>query len=516
MRAFGLKSLLLAAVALLAVLTFLFLKTQEVKLSEQENLRRALRRFKEVDAKLNQDVLKTRFGLLNNYDSFAEEADQFQNILSELGMFPIFMRTTERNELIGLRDELSKVVTSKIRLLEQFKSQNAVLNNSLRYFPQASAELLGRLRSQAENRELDNLCQDLLQNMLGYCLSSNEEALPEVERSVKSLSAWRERNPENPEVSFLGNMLAHAQALLSRKPQIDRLTREMLNVPLDSHSELYFQATERIFTNALNAASRYRLCLYLFCVLLVAGIGYTIFALHAANRNLDQRVRERTQALSQSNAELTNEVSERKRAEQALLEAQKQVAQQSRMAGMAEIATGVLHNVGNVLNSVNVSTNLLAQQIKKSRLAELKKLAGLLDEHAVDLPSFFAKDPRALKVPDFVRQLCLKSGQDQEASLQEIASLQNNVAHIKDIVAMQQSYATVSGVSEIVDLAELVEDTLRMSAASLARHDVQVIRELEKVPPITTDKHKVLQILVNLFQNAKQSCDEAKTPDKKL
>ncbi|HEY0457206.1 MAG TPA: ATP-binding protein [Verrucomicrobiae bacterium] len=231
--------------------------------------------------------------------------------------------------------------------------------------------------------------------------------------------------------------------------------------------------------------------------------------LELINQNVEKCVEDRTK-------ELRLEIQERKEAEAKLESTHQKLVTASRQAGMAEVATAVLHNVGNVLNSVNVSTNLLAQQIKKSTLAELSKLAGLLDEHVADLPSFFAQDPRARKVPDFVRQLCVKSSQNQDASLQEITSLQNNVAHIKDIVAMQQSYATISGVSEIVDLAVLMEDTLGMSAASLTRHDVQVIREFEKVPPITTDKHKVLQILVNLVRNGKQACDAANRPEKKL
>jgi hypothetical protein len=37
-----------------------------------------------------------------------------------------------------------------------------------------------------------------------------------------------------------------------------------------------------------------------------------------------------------------------------------------RRAGMAEVATGVLHNVGNVLNSVNVSAMLIVDRLSKS------------------------------------------------------------------------------------------------------------------------------------------------------
>jgi signal transduction histidine kinase len=81
---------------------------------------------------------------------------------------------------------------------------------------------------------------------------------------------------------------------------------------------------------------------------------------------------------------------------------------------------------------------------------------------------------------------------------------------------MQQSYAKISGVTETVQVSELVEDALRMNASGLDRHDIEAISEFEAVPPITVEKHKVLQILVNLIRNAKRACDESGRPDKRL
>jgi len=97
-----------------------------------------------------------------------------------------------------------------------------------------------------------------------------------------------------------------------------------------------------------------------------------------------------------------------------------------------------------------------------------------------------------------------------------VRSLTKDVGHIKDIVAMQQSYAMVSGVVEAVPVVELVEDALRMNASAFVRHDVQVVREFAPVPPVTVDKHKVLQILVNVLRNAKYACDGTGQPDKRV
>ena len=92
-----------------------------------------------------------------------------------------------------------------------------------------------------------------------------------------------------------------------------------------------------------------------------------------------------------------------------------------------------------------------------------------------------------------------------------------NVDHIKEIVGMQQNYARIAGATETLQMADLVEDALSLHARALLRHDVEVIREYDPtVPRVTVEKHKVLQILVNLIHNAKYACDAAKRAEKRL
>jgi signal transduction histidine kinase len=94
--------------------------------------------------------------------------------------------------------------------------------------------------------------------------------------------------------------------------------------------------------------------------------------------------------------------------------------------------------------------------------------------------------------------------------------LRRNVEHIKEIVAMQQNYATFGGVKEMINVAELVEDSLRLNEDALSRHDVEVIRVFETVPPLNAERHKILQVLVNLLRNAKHACDDSERADKRL
>jgi PAS domain S-box-containing protein len=210
------------------------------------------------------------------------------------------------------------------------------------------------------------------------------------------------------------------------------------------------------------------------------------------------------------------DLSERKRADAALAKAHRELLEVSRHAGMAEVATGVLHNVGNVLNSVNVTATCVAENLRKSKAASLTRLVALLREHEADLGHFLTEDPRGKQIPNYLAQLTDHIAGEQAQAQQELAGLQKHIDHIKEIVAMQQGFARFSGLTEIVQVPELVEDALRMNASSLLRHDVKVIKEFSSVPPITVEKHKVLQILVNLLGNAKHACEAANRDDKQV
>ncbi|MEY2411080.1 MAG: hypothetical protein QOF48_3750 [Verrucomicrobiota bacterium] len=213
---------------------------------------------------------------------------------------------------------------------------------------------------------------------------------------------------------------------------------------------------------------------------------------------------------------MAQDITERKRSEAALEKAHKELVQTSRRAGMAEVATEVLHNVGNVLNSVNVSATLLGERLRKSKTAGFVKIIGLLKEQAADLPGFFARDARAAPLPSYLEQFAQHLTSEQQLMIGEVENLRKNIEHIKEIVAMQQSCAKVSGITETINPADLIEDTLLMNAGELERHAIEVVKEFDEVPPIEVDKHKVLQILVNFVTNARDACDDSGRIDKRI
>jgi signal transduction histidine kinase/HAMP domain-containing protein len=221
-----------------------------------------------------------------------------------------------------------------------------------------------------------------------------------------------------------------------------------------------------------------------------------------AKATLEHRVSERT-------AELQEQMAAKERAHVELAEAQALLMDVSRQAGMAEVATGVLHNVGNVLNSVNVSTTLIREKLRASEVDTLVELNALFQRHRPDLPAFLAEDPIGKDLLPFLDQLTAQIRDEHALLLKEQDQLATNIEHIKEIVNMQQNYARVSGYLEKVSLASLTDDALRLNAASLLRKQVQVTRDYADLSPVMLDKHRVMQILVNLIQNAVHAVEGA-------
>ena len=220
--------------------------------------------------------------------------------------------------------------------------------------------------------------------------------------------------------------------------------------------------------------------------------------------------------LADQTAALTREIAERKQKEVELKDMQKDLISASHRAGMAEVATDVLHNVGNVLNSVNVSTNYIKEKLATSKTTNLGKVVGLMDSHSEDLRAFLSEDKKGKLIPKYLRELVKLIELEQEDVTDKLLSLKKNVDHIKDIVQTQQSYARAGGVLICLDIHEVIRDAIGVNATALERQGVQVVSEFEELPEVFIDKQRVLQILVNLIRNGREALSENDDREQRL
>jgi C4-dicarboxylate-specific signal transduction histidine kinase len=175
------------------------------------------------------------------------------------------------------------------------------------------------------------------------------------------------------------------------------------------------------------------------------------------------------------------------------------------MAGMAEVASGVLHNVGNAFNSVNTSATLMADQLRNSRLSSLGKVSQLLEQNLPNMAEFFASDARGKQLPNFIIELARQLTRERDELSRELETLRKGVDHIKAVIAMQQNFANASSLAESLTLSDLVTEALTICQSSLNKSGVEITRDFRVVPPVMATRHRVLEILVNLIKNAEHA-----------
>ena len=232
--------------------------------------------------------------------------------------------------------------------------------------------------------------------------------------------------------------------------------------------------------------------------------------------DLETRVDQRTTELKSANALLQEEVAQRKQKEVQLQKAQEELVEASHRAGMAEVATDVLHNVGNVLNSINVSATWISETLSHSEIPNLKRVADMVNENLDNVGQFVTNDAKGRYIPSYLIKAADLLSDQQTDVMTKLGALVDDVNHIKSIVKMQQEYTRVSGVEVITTVDEVIEDAVRINKEGLRRHKIKLVRDYGDLGPVSLDKQRVMQILVNLIGNAKYALGENDVEDRIL
>ncbi|KJH84555.1 histidine kinase [Pseudomonas fluorescens] len=487
-------------VLLASILLFIYIQSGAQQAASHIESRDLIRQLKQQDGIWDNEVLKSRIALSHNYDPLVsplyEMARLWQRldaIESEPGRHAPTLWATQR-------DEYLKAIKEKTRLVEQFKSHNAVLRNSLAFLPTAEDDIQRQFAqlSDSEKLELQSVAidtYDLLLSTLEFAQITTREQAAEVLLGLNLLDVNKDRLPTGL-VGSVDILRRHIALILREQPLVNQLLRDFEAVPLADRLDTITGLLERDQEKAAADHQRNHILLLVFASFLVliliwlavrlvrsfGEIKRVNSALQTANDELEQRVEERTRQLKDTQSELMDT---------------------ARQAGMAEIATNVLHNVGNVLNSVNISADLVSRKLRSSKALGLGKAMNLINEHSHDLGHFLTEDEKGKLLPGYLNQLVEAIATEQQGLTDELAQLSKSVDHIKDIVSTQQSYAGANSLMEPLVVSELLEDALRMNSGALTRHHVTVIKEYGEVPRIMGDKHRLLLILINLISNAK-------------
>lgn len=211
---------------------------------------------------------------------------------------------------------------------------------------------------------------------------------------------------------------------------------------------------------------------------------------------------------------VAQDITDRKRMEEEKRQLHEQLLDTSRQLGMAEVASGVLHNVGNVLNSVNVSVGVIVDLVKQTLAGDVERISQLFDKHQNDLGIYLSQHPKGKQIPGYLQRLSGQLLEEKRQMLMELDRLKDNVGRAQQCVAAQQDLAKPRHITEPFWLSELVDEAIVINQDSIQEDRIQVIREFDELPQVVFDRHQILQVVVSLIRNACQAM--ASVSDKRL
>ncbi|MGZ0783612.1 DAHL domain-containing protein [Pseudomonas saponiphila] len=494
----------LLILGLVLALAFLYLKTVIGQTANYALSRDLIGHIKQLNAQWETEVLKSRIAITHDYDPLVLPVQQINRLWSRFDQ----VSQQEHVDPQGWQASHQAFLAAfqeKADLVERFKSHNSVLRNSLAFLPTAEDDIQVRLAGLDDAQRLAQQSiaidtYDLLLSSLEFAQVSSDDKAADILVGLNKLAVNKERLPEamHEPVEILSN---HVSVILREQPMVNQLLEKITSIPVAQRLDEINAQLNRDQLQADLQDQKSHQYLLLFSTLLVLLILYLVFhllrsygvirrvntALQSANEHLEQRVEERTHELKEAQSELLHA---------------------ARQAGMAEIATNVLHNVGNVLNSVNISSELLSRTLRSSKAQGLGKAMQLINQHQGDLGQFFTEDEKGKLLPGYLNQLVEAIASEQQGMSDELAQLGRSIDHIKEIVATQQSYAGASRLVEPLRVNELIDDALRMNSGALVRHQVTVVKDYAEVPEVMGDKHRMLLILINLISNAKYAMSD--------
>jgi len=231
------RSVLIGAGAA-SLLTFMFIQQRSVDPRQHNRFIGNLLRMKQLDAEINRDLLSSRYELLRSYDPFVQKLDEIRKAGADLQLIPLFVSGSKREQIVQLLKRESEVLSEKARLVETFKSNNAVLNNSLRYFPVLMAEAT-RAAAEAKDTQFQVHLTNLFRDILLSDLTSHSDLVGVLNAEITLIASDATRRPALG--AILGNVRAHAMTITLVKPQVEATSEELNSFPTGRSFDAIFR-----------------------------------------------------------------------------------------------------------------------------------------------------------------------------------------------------------------------------------------------------------------------------------
>jgi PAS domain S-box-containing protein len=270
MKLFNFIAIFLISLALV-IFIFLFHQARILDFQQHDNFTSNLLRIKELDAWLNQDVVRARAGLLTYYDPLANNFAELKKRQNKLNQIPIFIESEEKRKIKNLLELQREAYREKEQMIERFKSQDSIFKNSLYYFPTLTTQLAEKAGEIGDDRLAERL-ENLLKDVLIYNLTPSAELAPQIQKELGELFTIRNQYNSQINPGDIERVIVHGKTILTNKPKVDALVQKIVSQPTSHRSEEVYTVYNQYYEKALKRVSLYRMLLSLFYVVVISTI----------------------------------------------------------------------------------------------------------------------------------------------------------------------------------------------------------------------------------------------------
>jgi signal transduction histidine kinase len=427
-----------------------------------------------LDQDIARHALESRFAFQSNYDQLAQQDRHMRKLEAQLtASVPDFIRGEQRGDLERASVSYDRLSVTRGQLLEHFKSENALLRNSIGYFPTAVTAALGR----THDPELVDAINELRGSTLTLALIDSASAKATQRAAADRIASLTRGKSPTEEQRLINSMLVHANAIAVQKAQTDGLLEQMLDLPIDDRRRAFSQRYDRAFQAAERQSRLFGRFVSGLSLLLLGIVAYAGVRLQRAATNLG-RANERLElAVKERTAELEGEMALRTHAELELRQAQK-------LEAVGQLASGIAHEINTPIQYVGDSIYFLRQAFED--------MMRLVDGYRAFGPPGVQSLPACEDIDlDFLRTEVPEAFERTADGTRQVAS----------IVQAMKTFAHTSVEKVPVDLNAAVENTL-IVARNEYKYVADVKLELGSLPDVTCNAGGIRQVLINLIINA--------------
>ena len=479
------------ALVLLAILGLLIVKTRSVDFDAHNEIITNLRQLKQIDAEWNIDVFKSKMGINNNYDPVAQPLPVIRELDTSLSQKT--GQSGDSAELQTMLRSFQDVMSSKIGLIERFKSQNSIYRNSTNFLPTAYDDVIATAKriglGGARLAELEALVNPVFAETLSYNLTPDSSLKDKLTQDIKTLPERSESFPVEIK-DALAVLIAHIDTTIRQQSLGATLLNDLSSLPtakkIDELSDTYSKTHE---TRLLDQQF-YRQLLIAYSIFLLALLAYLGWRLITSYRQLSAV----NGALNQANHDLK--------------ESQIQLVQSEKMSALGQMVAGIAHEINTPLAYVKGTLDVM-----KEHLSKVHELANSSHLFAVSLRDK-STDKQVLKT-QYLQVALLSRDVVKNKRFEELDAMLSDGSHgigqISEIVVNLRNFSRLDRASVAnFDVRKGLESTLSL-ARNLLRNHVTVQTEYLEVPDIMCSPSQINQVFLNIITNAAHAMPEQGT-----